>query len=111
MKNIFTPEDFLVDDVTEATWHYKASQIANEKLNKLIESWPVVYGDIEFKCEWSKLRLNNNTHMARLAFIEEIKPKCEKHEPGLVGATTQNKIVSTCVHCKVELVAEWRVKE
>lgn len=111
--NIFTPEDFdlhmLADPDGSDDINKEAAEQANEKLNKLIESWPVVYfGHNTYAVDqWSAVRLPKDIKQARLAFIEVIKPKCEKHEPiKLVGGYSPR-----CKDCGVELVAEWRTKE
>lgn len=79
MKNIFKLEDF-----PSLSYHAQIAAVveANEKLNKLIESWPVVYGT--YNCmpqgmisDWiyrtTNRQYDEHTHTARLAFIEEIK--------------------------------------
>jgi hypothetical protein len=119
MKPIFTAKDF--DFGTFPTLANQACDQANNKLAKLIESWPVVYGWIDSNT-WSG-RHTDNTHIARLAFIELIQP-C-KHEPvyeldkfvsstsispGKVGWTYWDEKKWKCAKCGVELVAEWKAK-
>jgi hypothetical protein len=116
MKPIFKPSDFKTeypnltcDDV---------AKIANAKLEKLIESWPVVYahaGPSTFYLEnpvWiSKGRHDaDSTHQARLAFIEPIKRDCVKHEAIKVRLEFGGVPIAKCKHCDIELVAEWKEK-
>ena len=119
-KPFFTPDDFRA-----AYNHFgisvasTMSEIANAKLDKLIESWPVVYGSYDgktFTVPDPKLGLKSgtstpDTHTARLAFIQPIAP-C-KHEPYLSsdgGILVDAYGDSECRHCGVELVAEWKAK-
>lgn len=70
MKNLFKPEDFDKDgDGLVGT--EVASRLANEKLNSLMESWPVVYNE-ERATAWTCFSSPEDTHQARLAFIEPI---------------------------------------
>lgn len=109
MKNIFEPSDFILHG------HYlirnsEAAEAANNKLNKLIESWSVVYNYFESNLgkTWQENEDKNFicNYKARLAFIEPIKRGCMKHEP-LVPSYNVDTI---CKHCKVEIVAEWKEK-
>lgn len=127
MVEIFKPEDFeeQFGSVEQARANRELSaKIANAKLNKLIESWPVVYGFAD-KHGWFKpdTEANENaTHKARLAFIEEIKKECVKHEPVFskerVSAMMFNFDDKSefykqahCKHCGVELQATWSEKK
>jgi len=125
MKHIFVPEDFFEVDLEIAYPEARKwiAKTANEKLNKLIESWPVVYGSndksptVLFVDKPSIV-----THTARLAFVEEIPKKPCKHEP-LVTVEIKGHYVSgfsyfqnelhraRCKHCGVELVATWSEKK
>ena len=81
-------------------------------LNKLIESWPVVYASKpDGKSElWSNNETTgHDTHRAFLAFIEEIKKEPCKHEPGAYQASLGETI--RCCHCGVELQATWSEKK
>ncbi len=136
MRNIFTPEDFKATEKTEGFGFdtnqgqrnaFFAAEKANEILNKLIESWPVVYGFVNKEgVDFGSSLINKghpfftaSTHTARLAFIEEIKPKCEKHEPfnineGIILPSYPAQVpepIWKCARCGVELIAEWRAKE
>jgi hypothetical protein len=128
-KNIFTPDDFKASEKIEG-FDFNANQgqrnaifaaeRANEILNKLIESWPVVYGSA-CRQEWHTAEqttkgviavLSNfkeSHYVARLAFIEKIKPKCEKHEPRGISMCDDG-ISSICKSCGVIIKAEWREK-
>ena len=119
MKDFFKPLDFIYDDDLKFTAN-TAANLANEKLNKLIESWPVVYGTKDNNGQHFHENTNGNynpTHTARLAFFEEIKKDC-KHEPGgklskgslehVNRGGSVNDLKTFCKHCGTELVAEWR---
>jgi len=78
-KDFFKPLDFIYDDDLKFTAN-TAANLANEKLNKLIESWPVVYGTKDNNGQHFHENTNGNynpTLKARLAFIEEIKKEPE----------------------------------
>lgn len=121
------PHDILYDVVAD---------VANEKLTKLIEAAPVVFGkplhptntdpeDLK-RYQWSKNKISGDTHQARLFHIEEIEKKECKHEPvgrfGPKGARPYEGSVTShafglvqpssyeCLKCGVELQAEWKVK-
>lgn len=84
-----------------------------EKLNALIESWPVVYVRPGPKMGFvaSSLYLNErDTHKARLAFIEKIVKEPCKHEPSNLFLNDPRTYEAKCKHCGVKLVAEWRAK-
>lgn len=89
-KPIFTAKDFTLGSNEVYLSDETAAKIANEKIQKLIESWPVVYANYRGPTETHSWNDNRNTiyskeatHTARLAFIEEIKPKECQHEPYL----------------------------
>ncbi len=122
-KDFFKPEDF---DIVATGEHGKAlsAHLANKKLNKLIESWPYAYGShtspswyVEGETEIDKSKA---TRLARLAFIEEIKKECVKHEPEFKTfkfTTANNEVLAAdfnflkCKHCGVELVTTWSEKK
>lgn len=121
-KLTFTPEDFngkpdypLPQDMKT----YIANQ-ANEKLNKLIKSWPVVYAEKKEGFQpWHNVEFVGATHKARLVFIEELPKEPCKHEPAwdLRSALLPGLIAPSyfgnpkCYKCGVELVAEWKEKK
>lgn len=124
MKDFFDPEDFeeQFGSVEQARANRELSaKIANAKLNKLIESWPVVYGNFVDSRNWTKHETSMDTHTARLAFIEEIKKECVNHTPSWNGLKTimsvdrfDNRfanVESVCMDCGVELVARFEIKE
>lgn len=95
------------------------------KLNKLIESWPVVYdGNSGLSLSpggaWSVVKHDEKDHIAissnfinskrkaRLAFIEEIKKEPCKHEPIIGALGIYETMQPVCKHCGVDLQAEWR---
>ncbi len=133
-KPIFTHEDF--EEYTESGNSAEhAAYFANEKIQKLIESWPVVYSQWKLGNEtdggvtllnpqWHFLEGKPcDTHQARLAFIEEIeeivKEEC-RHEPihWNINKCSENGEIHLfseykepkCKHCGVELEAEWKTK-
>lgn len=130
ITNIFKPEDFP----NLLGLREQAAEDANEKLNKLIESWPVVYGK---GSQWDQTDGKPDsyvdcTHHARLAFIEEIKKEPCNHEASEVeisntifqgpfdpklGCFRYEKsewkirvFTNRCRHCGVELQAAWTPK-
>lgn len=145
MKNLFKPEDFR--EAAFGNFHTafgidglltkeNAAKLANEKLQTLIESWPVI---MTTKCftdsnpedlSWHPENIPDEsshyiqfcTHKARLAFIEPIVKKECKHEPIVTvdlranyydKATHYRTVPETieCKHCGVELQATWSPKE
>lgn len=119
-KEFFTKDDFEYLTLTRET----AARNANEKLAKLIESWPVVFGtNGDSPGGWTTIRDDDeetwypDTHQARLAFIEEIKKEPCKHEPimtvrfpGFDRSGTHFKSVPElieCKHCGVKLQGTW----
>lgn len=83
MKNLFKPEDFYYLDFDNK---HKAADLANEKLNKLIEDSQTVYGYGITPTASSLWNMNGpekercpHTHQAKLMFIEPIA-KEEKQE-------------------------------
>lgn len=117
MKPFFTPDDFrykLFKGIDTCVSE-QACEIANQKLNTLIKSWPVVY---KFNQSWLSLKGTDGTHQARLAFIEEIKREPCKHEPKPLRCRKVNAETGEvsyegyiCIYCNVELKAEWREVE
>jgi hypothetical protein len=117
MKEFFTPEDFNGHDGTDndVFWNRMAASAANEKLNKLIDSCPVVYGQGEQAGKsslWNMNKQQNSTHSARIVFIEELPKEPCKHEPAdcWIGPSTVDWF-KKCKHCGVELVATWEAKK
>lgn len=112
MKNpFFEPIDFKMDGMQTVSF-VTASQIANEKLNALIESWPTVYGSHQ-DGEWNScatLRTSDDTHTAKLAFIEELPKKECDHEPSRALEIRDPHPIYRCKHCGVQLFASWSTK-
>ena len=80
MRNFFKPEDFeikIFTDFSVSNVRQKMCDVANKKINELIESWPVVYfGDPTCTVRYcTEKAMDTDTHKARLAFIEEINPE------------------------------------
>ena len=92
-------------------------QTINEKLNKLIESWPERYAFAGAKFHdgsWltmDKFPNKNPTYKARIAFIEEMVKKTCKHEPMLKTFDFSCWQHGVCRHCGVELQATWSEKK
>jgi hypothetical protein len=126
MKPVFTPEDFTPEDFTPepviktypGRGHVylpagEASDLANAKLARLMESWRRIhwthpFEDIKLNGLWD----SNHTHTAYLAFVEELpRPEC-KHTI-LNYSSHHGRPVTTafCGECGVELVAEWKEKK
>lgn len=113
MKNIFNPEDFRYGDSTiyfNGLHEEKAARLANEKLNKLIESWPMVDANKDFTGHFvaTTRLMEDGSHTAYLAFIKENPKKQCKHTPYRLAQTKEEW---RCATCGVELVAEWKEKK
>lgn len=120
MKDYFKPKDFLDTKGCQSYPVETIASIANEKLNALIGSMPVVYS-YNGEDDWffpTKQDYPNVTHMARIAFIQEIVKKPCEHVPYVAN---DNIILTTypaqypepifkCKRCNVELKAEWSAK-
>lgn len=105
MKNFFKPEDF----VNCGRIYQDCADVANEKLDALIESWPVVYGQLPISdFNWTGPKQYHDTHKARLAFIEEIVKESCKHKPAHFESDDQH---INCKYCGVELRATWSEKK
>lgn len=128
MKEFFKPEDFEKSGGFEAFADREiAADFANEKLQELIESWPVVYTGESYNKHWIDCETMHTTKKARLAFIEEIAKKECVHEPeitfgseGGIKATwptplhpniyQQVFVKVKCLHCGKELTPTWSEK-
>lgn len=86
-----------------------------EKLNKLIESWPVVFSRAnDNKSAWWPQNPGRDINVkARLAFIEEIEKQPCKHESQVFINTahwtqyTLDAYNIKCKHCGVQLKIKW----
>lgn len=132
MKPIFEPSDFeevyrnMNRDETlklRPSWKIDCSLealscIANAKIQKLIESWPVVYGNASaggriWKTDRSKYCSHNGITIfpeptkGRLAFVEEIVKGPCVHEPPEEFCGYRR---SRCKYCGIEIVNEWKAK-
>lgn len=108
----FKPEDF--DGFVKGAYPLGMTAMdaialfANIKLEKWLESWPIIFltqtplGNLTGQ---SVLQYPHQTHKARLAFIEEIVKEPCRHE---VDCPSSKR--PSCVYCGVELVAEWKAK-
>lgn len=117
MKDIFNQTDFF-DLVDNRSIPQQCAEISNNKLRKLIDDAPIVYGftsDRYPSYVWDGYDSGNHSVKARVMFIEEIKKPC-KHEPPVTNDTGRfgrvvNIDYATCVHCGCELESIWQEKE
>ena len=106
---LFEPEDF--DSITGFSSRKDIANLANAKLQQLIDASPVVYGEyIKDSYGWAMSESNGSgdTHKAVLFNIEELSKEPCKHEHSSVYDEHQRKYHDRCKHCGVELVAEWK---
>jgi hypothetical protein len=107
MKDFFEVKDFIYKSTLDYDQGQVAAAIANKKLNEIIQSWPVVYGQLPVSgFSWTGPKQWYDTHKARLAFIEEIVKEPCKHEP-----TIHRGLGYICKNCGVELQATWSEKK
>jgi hypothetical protein len=118
MKSIFEPSDFQGIERNQQIYQMCAN-IANAKLKKLMETWPVVYGLSTSPELWTMQKQDMDTHRAHLAFIEELPKEPCKHEPLVSVEVAPIKrsdspyfrtypLNFTCRKCGVELLADWK---
>lgn len=112
MKKVFFKPEMFGDYFMSNITIQDAVNVANRELQMLIESWPVVYthSKAEKPGYWGPIEQGqfDDTHKARLAFIEEIKKEPCKHEP-FNDSCVPNHF--HCKHCGVELQATWSEKK
>lgn len=105
---LFKPDDFL----KIASCGDRVANRANEILQEYLESCPVAYfkylGGKPFNLG-PELNENDDTHTARLAFIEELpKGPCKhpilEYKPSPAGIVIKAK----CGVCKADLIPEWK---
>lgn len=109
MKDFFKPQDF--PDLLGL--REQAAENANEKLNALIESCPVVYGNMLANTDmrWLDERNSFHTHTARILDIQKLPKQECKHEPDLLKMFQEYGLQnSKCKHCGIELRATWSPK-
>lgn len=93
-----------------------AAYYANQKIEKYLDSCPVVYGNPTAQY-WQSFK-GQASHTAKIICIEEIVKEPCKHEPSdfIVQNKTEmpeNFVISYesfvfCKHCKTKLKAEWK---
>lgn len=83
-----------------------ACDYANEKLNKEMEKWPVVYKSIRWSDCWYDKEMPKNTHTALLAFLEELKPQECQHEPRAYFLK-ETYMHSTCTRCGTKIKSNY----
>lgn len=110
MKPIFSAEDF---DGKYLPDNNAIAKVANFHIQKLIESWKVVYGFDGFEDGWEEHKFPEATHQARLAFIEPIQKKECEHTPYPVSSkmTLFKDQAWECAGCGAKLKATWSVDE
>lgn len=121
--NIFKAEMFTSYDYRSNTpilTRGMCAEQANEILNKYIEENGVrVFGQ---RSHYGLLNMNeyadpengpsdSNTHTGILINVQEIKKKCEKHEPDRISLSSISAGKSQCKHCNAKLQAEWKEVE
>jgi hypothetical protein len=82
---------------------------ANQRLNQLIDSWPVVYAD-NVHLPWHNVSFQGATRQARLAFIRELPKEPCQHESQIVSFKHGHPEVPLkvkCFSCGAELQATW----
>lgn len=125
MTDLFKPEDYQKLDVSFLTHHYDYQKIADQSNllleERLLSRGVTLYG-FKFKDEHNNeewvmagRKAYGDTHTMLGIDIKPIeKPKCEKHEPeifndqGRFGVYIPYSKPPKCVHCGVNLKAEWR---
>ncbi len=129
---IFEAKDFdsgigPADDGKELCTYEWAARKANAKLQKEAESCLMVYGnrDIERSDNpwiFTTVKTGDESHQARLMFIEELPKEPCQHEPVLFRHITELRGCghgqmhtnyfydekSKCKHCGAKLVADWK---
>lgn len=91
-----------------------AAQKANEKLAKLVEDWPVVTGIFATNSIFGsgENSSENDTHIARLAFIELIEKKECEHLPKLwQWDLNDESMYAKCRKCGRKLKAKWGLSD
>ena len=91
-----------------------AARYANDRLAEIIKDWPEVYGKATpsgaiIYHSYSRIQKDDDTHKARLAFIEEIKPVVCEHPPSRRIYIEDN--IVRCEKCGKKLKAEWKEVE
>lgn len=113
-RKLFNSEEFFNENGYIHTSPYQMVEYINEKLNALIELWPVVYGSLDHdpaEYGWSTNNIKSDTHKARLAFIEEIVKKTCIHKAWFVDRKHGDTIF-ICMDCGKELIPTgFKVKE
>ncbi len=119
MKPIFKPENFKTYYTTHEESQQLMADIANDIVNKVIESSLTVYGtmnDNGFMGSHPYLTgpLSKDTHKAKLMCIEALlKEEC-KHENKIIytgGGTIITHISGKCMDCGNELQVTWSEKK
>lgn len=124
MKDLFKLEEFA--QVAGTDIHEVHCKYVNEKLNKLIESWPVVFNTTNNAgiTSWIHYKPIGYHSQARLAFIEKIKKECVNHIPKIQSKQVASPMSDdpcaaalvlgcsiVCLNCGVELQATWSEKK
>jgi hypothetical protein len=102
-KDLFKPSHFTAWASCQLD-AIEISDMANDMLNALMESWPVVYWSHKESLIYRE-NIRDATHKSKLAFTEIIINNC-KHEP--IESVMTGHI---CTHCGVKLQATWTEKK
>lgn len=117
----FDPGGPVASDGENLCTYSWAANIANKRIeayNAEIESWPVVYGSktshiAATGLDWQQWRSEKpapeDTHVGRIAFIEEL-PKVECIHINKLYGYKNCEPWAKCEDCGIELVAKWEQK-
>lgn len=79
------------------------------KLQALIETAPVVYGNINIGNNWNEQQHPTDNYRAKIMFIEKLPVKECEHEPDFYNIHGSEPKSFKCTKCGVELKAKWEV--
>ncbi len=106
MKPFFKPHNFITAMTTDEYVPDHVADIANAKLQNLIEASPKAYGN-STQFDIVSKPTSSDTHSAVIMFIEEIPKKDCAHEPSWGVHLSFRENIATCKHCGIELKAKW----
>lgn len=108
MKPWFEPEEFkYISFYAETPHEEQIANIVNEKLDRILESLPTVFGHMDV---WSNERDAECTLQAKLICIEKINRPCE-HEPEPHWAG-QSPLLIPPIKCRIcgdPIVPRWEL--
>lgn len=106
MKPFFKPHNFITAMTTDEYVPDHVADIANAKLQNLIEASPKAYGN-STQFDIVSKPTSSDTHSAVIMFIEEI-PKKECVHTRIDSIRFAD--IGECHECGTVMVKEWRVK-